>query len=154
LLEARKDQYFTDGFLIKYFNIFPVNFDRENLFPEQKAFLVYLLGIIPSLETWSLNVEYLLKKREIENLTTRDIVLGESEIDLIKMRNGDIEKIKRERVPQEKKKRLEELNKEYGIEIEKEEVNYSIPAMQNVKDPRARIYDLLMGKGLVKKDGK
>lgn len=154
MLEARKDQYFTDGFLIKYFNIFPVNFDRENLFPEQKAFLVYLLGIIPSLETWSLNVEYLLKKREIENLTTRDIVLGESEIDLIKMRNGDIEKIKRERVPQEKKKRLEELNKEYGIEIEKEEVNYSIPAMQNVKDPRARIYDLLMGKGLVKKDGK
>jgi hypothetical protein len=121
------------------------------LFPEQKAFLVYLLGVIPSLETWSMNVDYMVKKREIEKISVKDIVIGQSELDLLKMRGGDIGKVKRERVPQERKKRLEELNKEYGIEAEKEDdSNNNMPSMKNVKDPRTRIWDLLIGKGLIK----
>lgn len=102
-----------------------------------------------------MNVDYLLRKKDIDAITVADVKIDQSEIDIITMRHGDINKIKRERIPQEKKKRLEELNKEYGIEKGKEDdAEYNAPAMKDIKDPRMRIYDLLMGKGLVKKDGK
>jgi hypothetical protein len=44
--------------MIRHFNIFPSSCDKENLFDEEKIFLVYLLANIPEIQEWKVDVDY------------------------------------------------------------------------------------------------
>lgn len=105
--------------MIKHFDVWPLSIDKNNLYEEQKIFLIYLLGIIPSIDDWSLQVDYKKKLNDIENI--KDIELNKAEIDIAKIQNRNIEEIYKQRLKEEKAKKIKELNKSFGIEtIEKE----------------------------------
>jgi hypothetical protein len=114
LKEAQKNDYFVDGFLIKHFGIWPIGVEMNNLFYEQKVFLIYLMGIIPELSDWSIQVNYQQEMEDIKNL--KKIKIEQSDIDIAQLQDRDIEEIKKERLKMEKKKRIVEINKKYGIE--------------------------------------
>lgn len=149
MLEAKKDRYFIDGFLIRHFNVYPENFDKENLFAEQKIFLIYLMGVIPSLENWMLHVDYLIKMGEIQNLDT--IELSPESTDLSRLRGQSITEIKRQNLIEEKKRRIKELNKKFHIEEQDETID-KMADMKPVSpdnDPQ-RLWNILQGKGIIK----
>jgi len=152
LSEAAKPEYFVDGFLMKYSGIWPTGLDKDNLFDEQKIFIVYLMGCIPTLENWTVQVDYKIKKQEIEDL--KDVEIDQADIDLANLKNKSLKKLKAERLVQEKKKRLAELNKSFGI---KEKVKIA-DRPDGLPDPKAddgtqrkELWEMLNLKGLVKK---
>jgi hypothetical protein len=146
LIEASLPKYFVDGFLIKYFNIYPIGFEKDNLFDEQRVFLVYLMGFIPSQENWNIQVEYKQQLQEIKNL--KDIKLEQTDIDLAKLQNRDITEIKQERLKSEKDRKLKELNKKFGIKEKEEENNIGGLPVDVVPDRQERLWEILQGKGL------
>lgn len=150
MLEAGKPEYFIDGFLIKYFNIWPVGCEKDNMLDEQKAFLIYLIGSIPSQENWSIQVDYKIQLEEINNL--KEVKLEQTDIDIAILQGRDIEQLKKERLISEKKKRISELKKEFGIKEEEKapEKIEGIPEnTENRKQIRQeKLWDLLRGRGL------
>jgi len=148
-MESTKNDYFIDGFLIRHFNIFPVGFEKDNLFPEQKIFLIWLMGQIPDLDIWKRNVEYKTKLAEIQSLDK--IELNQTEIDLAAIQEKPIKLVEKEQLFNEKKKRIQELNKKFGIEDTEDEIEKTVEIKPDIKDNNPkRIWDLLTGKGLVK----
>lgn len=148
-MESTKNDYFIDGFLIRHFNIFPVGFEKDNLFPEQKIFLIWLIGQIPDLDIWKRNVEYKTKLSEIQSLDK--IELNQTEIDLAAIQEKPIKLVEKEQLFNEKKKRIQDLNKKFGIEDTEDEIEKTVEIKPDIKDNNPkRIWDLLTGKGLVK----
>ena len=141
---------------IKYFNIFPVGFDKDNLFEQQKIFLVYLVGIIPSQEDWNIQMDYKIKLRDI--ITNTKVELSQSDIDVIRLQGRKIEEVKKERLDSLKKQKIQELNNNFGIKEENETPPRpeGIPENnpQRSKIRQERLWELLEGKGLVKSDGR
>ena len=113
---TQKNKYFIDGFMIKHFDVWPSSVDKNDLFEEQKIFLIYLLGFIPEKENWSINVEYQKKLTEIEKMELKDITLEKTDLDLAEMQGRAIEEIKKERLHQEKKRLEKELNEKFGLQ--------------------------------------
>lgn len=148
-MEANKEEYFVDGFLIKHFGIFPFGFEKDNLFYEQRAFLVYLSGSIPSLENWSTQMDYTNRKEAIENLKVKDIQLSEEDLSLAKLHGKDTDSIKREQLKSEKDKRIKKLDEDFGI---KNENDQKIVEFKSKSDNKERLWDMLQGKGLIDKD--
>jgi hypothetical protein len=152
LSEAAKPEYFVDGFLMKYSGIWPIGLDKDNLFDEQKIFIVYLMGCIPTLEDWTVQVDYKIKKQEIEDL--KEIEIDQSDIDIAKLKGKSIEKLKKERLLQEKKKRLAELNKSFGIKekVKIPEKPEGLPDYKNDDGARRKeLWEMLNLKGIIKK---
>jgi hypothetical protein len=153
--EVIDPKYFIDGFLIKYFNIFPVGFDKDNLFEQQKMFLVYLVGIIPSQEDWNIQMDYKIKLRDIT--TNTKIELNQSDIDVIRLQGRDINDVKKERLDSLKKQKIQELNKNFGIkeenEIQPRPEGVPEDSPNRMKIRQEKLWELLEGKGLVKTDG-
>jgi hypothetical protein len=151
LLEAGKPEYFIDGFLIKYFNIWPIGCEKDNMFDVQKSFLIYLMGTVPSQENWRVQVDYMLQLEEINNL--EDVKIEQTDIDVASLQGRDLEQLKKERLASEKKKRISELKKEFGIKEEEKapEKIEGIPEnTENRKQIRQeKLWDLLRGKGLI-----
>ena len=148
-MESTKDKYFIDGFLIKHFNIFPLNFDKENLFDEQKIFLIYLLGVIPEIDVWKMNVDYKLQLNEIKNVKVK---LTETEIDIAKFKGKSLSDVTNEKIKAEKIKRISELNKKFGIkdENEDEDIEKVVETKSEKTDNNpAKLWQILQGKGLV-----
>jgi len=153
-MEANKPDYFTDGFLLKYFNIYPDGFDKNNLFEEQKYFLMYLMGVIPKLEDWNMQVDYQTQIKNVSLLTIKDVEFSQTDIDVAKLQGRDINEIKRERLRQEKEKRISEIKKQFGI---KEEIK--LPDLpENIENPateqdlhKKQLWDILECKGLLNK---
>lgn len=145
--EANKSNYFVDGFMLKYFDVWPIGVDKNNLFEEQKIFLVYLFGVIPSLEDWNVQVDYKIKKEEIKNIKT--IKLTKTDIDLALMQGKNIKELKKERTIQEKEKAVHELNEKFGIKNEPKKIEIErLPDVKKVdgKDRQEKLWDLLQGK--------
>lgn len=134
--------------MLKHFNIWPAYADPNNLFESQKIFLIYLMGIIPSKEDWTIQVAYQKELQEIKSL--KSVPIDQTEIDLAKIQGRDIAEIKAERLLDEKKKRLEELNKKFGIE-EKTDPNIKIKFQEN-DTQRLQLWDILQAKGIVNKN--
>lgn len=150
--EANENKYFIDGFFIKHFDIWPVGVDKNNLFYEQKVFIAYLCGSIPSPEDWSLNVEYFSKKEKIEELTVEDIEITSADIDIARVQGKDIEELKQERLSGEKIKRLSELKEKFGIrEEEDNEKIEGLPEKSDQISQNQKLWDILECKGLLKK---
>lgn len=148
-MESTKNEYFIDGFLIRHFNIFPDGFEKDNLFPEQKIFLIWLMGQIPDLDIWKRNVEYKTKLAEIQSLDK--VELNQTEIDLAVINEKPIKQVEREQLFNEKKRLVQELNKKFGIEEDEKEIEKTVDIKSDVNDNNPkRIWDLLTGKGLVK----
>jgi len=145
-VEANKDKYFVDGFLIKHFDIFPIGFDKNNLFYEQKTFLIYLSASIPSIDEWTIQMSYLTQKDEIENLKLKDIKLSQEDLSLVNLQGGNVENLKKERLKNEKEKKLKELNEKFGI---KEEANKKEIKVSHKPDRRQNLWDMLECKGLI-----
>ena len=149
MTEAAENKYFVDGFLIKHFGIFPIGFNKEDLFEEQKIFLVYLMGFIPSIQDWTIQVDYQVELQKIKDIKTVDI--SPEDIDLAKMQGKDINELKKDRLNAEKIKKIAELNKKYGLKDETPETN-DIPDIKEVIDQNnpKKLWDILQGKGLLK----
>lgn len=146
-MEANQNRYFVDGFCIKHFGIWPVGVDKNDLFDDQKIFLVYLMGIIPEMSDWQLQMSYRKELNEIKELTRVEI--NQTEIDVAQLQGRDIEELRRDRLKQEKNRRINELNKKYGIKQD-DEVKESISIPQESTSERQRLWDILQGKGLIK----
>ena len=155
--EASKEKYRTDGFMIKFFDIWPIGINKEDLFESQKIFLIYLMAILPSKEDFQINVEYMQKMKEIEDIKT--VELDKTDIDLANLHGNDISKVRKERLKALKEKKKKELNEKYGIKEDKDEeeypeiVNKNIEKNQNNPDKNQKemLWDILNGKGLIKK---
>lgn len=135
--------------MIRHFGIFPENFDREDLFYEQKRFLMYLVGGIPTMENWQRNIEYQTALSKIKTSTA--VILTEEEISLASLHGSSIDEIKRNRLIQEKMLRIKELNEQYGVKTTDENIVSVVEeedeTKPNSRDPQA-LWDLLQGKGL------
>lgn len=156
--EAAKPEYFIDGYLLKHFNIWPNGINKDDLFYEQKAFIAYLMGVIPSHEDWSVQVDYKIKLQEIKNLTVKDIEISQEDIDLAGLQGRDIEQTKRERLISEKESRKAELNKSFGVKEEPKKIPRpeGLPSVGSKDREQARqekLWELLNGKGLVESNG-
>lgn len=148
-MESTKPEYFIDGFLIRHFNIFPLSFDKENLFEEQKIFLIYLLGTIPDIEQWRTNVEYKLQLNKIRKL--KNIELTDTEKDVATLQGRSLSDVKKEKLLSEKKKRLQELNKKFGVREESEDEEKVVERKAEFRDNNpTKLWELLQGKGLIK----
>lgn len=146
MIEAQKDKYFIDGFFIRHFNIWPINIDKNNLLDMQKIFIAYLIGFIPEISGWKLQLEYLKSIDEIKNLSESDIEITQEEIDISKLHGKNITKLKQKKLENEKIKRIAKLNKDYGIE-EKEEDKRVTP--KNNIENTPKLWELLQGKGII-----
>jgi hypothetical protein len=104
--------------MIRHFDVWPETIDKNNLFEEQKIFLIYLIGFIPSLEDWSFQSNYKTKLYEIENI--KHVEITDTEIDIAKLQDKSIDELKKEKLKLEKEKRIRELKKSFGVEIEEE----------------------------------
>ena len=150
--EARKNEYFVDGFLIRHFGTFPVGIDKEDFFEEQKVFLLFLIGNIPDLEMWQKDIYYRNKKSDIENMTIEDIKISESDIDLCEIHGDNIEDIKKSRLKEEKKIQISELRKSFGFKEEIEDIEIKDIDIEsksnNIPNDKSVLWDILNGKGL------
>lgn len=138
--------------MIKHFQVYPLEFNKNDLFEEQKIFLIYLMGLIPSIEDWTLQVDYKTRKEKIKNI--KSIKLEKTDIDLAQMHNKDIDELKKERLIEEKEKQLKELNEKFGIEEDKKEIKIKgLPDNEKseLKSEKEKLWDVLQGKGLIKK---
>lgn len=140
--------------MIRHFDVYPIGFNKENLFEEQKIFLIYLMGQIPSLDDWTMQVDYKTKKEEIEKI--KSIELNKTDLDLAKLQGKDIVELRKERLIQEKEKLLRDLNEKFGIKEEEKEIKIDgLPDMDDSKpvSEKEKLWDILQGKNLIKKDG-
>ena len=154
-MESSKQEYFVDGFMLKYFQVWPEGLDKENLLDSQKIFLVYLMGSIPELTDWNRQVDYERKLKDIENNTK--IVLSETDIDLANLQEKNIEELKAERLRYKKEELKRALNKEFGIkEKPRKQPALTIEEKEEKKDEKkpenqkTKLWDMLHGKGLTK----
>lgn len=146
-MEAHKAEYFIDGFLIKHFGIYPIGFNKDDLFFEQKIFLVNLIGIIPDYSAWNYQVMFNTEMEEIKSMTVKDVKLSEEEIDLARLRGHNLDQIKIERLSTLKKNKEKEIKEKYGVKEEKEtEQEISI----RPESERKHLWDILEGKGLIR----
>lgn len=142
--EANNNKYFLDGFFIKHLGIWPLGCDKNNLFYEQKIFIMYLMGAIPDYENWELNVDYMNKLEKIKKMD--NIELDKTEIDIAKMQGKNIKLLKKEKLTSEKKKKIKELNEYFKVkdkEEEKEEIKFDAPKQKNSQE---ELWKLLHGK--------
>lgn len=148
--EAADGKYFIDGFLIKHFKIFPPEFDTGNLFYEQKVFLTYLMGNIPEMSDWKVQVDY---KNELNNIVSNtEIELSKTDIDMAKLQGRDIEALKKERLESKKNQAIKELNIRFGLEEPKKEIKRPNGLPENDEKrteihPK-KIWELLQGRSL------
>lgn len=142
--EANKFEYFVDGFLIKHFGIFPLGFDKNNLFESQKIFLVNLMGVIPEYKTWSLQVAYNTEFDEIKEL--KSVELSPEDLDLAKLRGENIQELKQLRLKTHKETKIKELNEKYGIKNQETGKEINIRPEEN----RQKLWEILQGKGIIK----
>lgn len=120
----------------------------KDFFYEQKVFLLYLIGMIPSLEGWTSQVDYKSRENEIKNLTVDDIEITQEDKDIAAIQGNDIETIKIERLAAYKEQKLQELKKSFGISDEKTETKKEIK-IKGQNDQRQKLWDILKGKGLL-----
>ena len=148
-MESKSDDYFIDVFLISHFNIFPANFDKENLFEEQKIFLIYLMGIIPDFDSWRLNVDYKVRLDEIKKM--KSVKIDDTILDMARFQEKDLKQVEREELLKEKKKKIKELNKKFGIDEDEIVIEKTVETKEDIHDNNpARLWEILQGKGLVK----
>jgi len=149
LTEAKKGKYFVDGFMIRHFNIYPSNFDKENLYEEQKVFLIYLIGVIPELDQWKIHIDYNIKLEEIKKL--KKIEINQTEKDLAGINGKDLKQLYKEQLLLTKKRMISELNEKFGIVEDEKEIEKVIETKPDIKDNNpAQLWEMLQGKGLVK----
>lgn len=149
-MEAKNSEYFIDGFMIRHFSIYPQDFDKDNLFDEQKIFLMYLLGSIPDLEMWQKDVAFKHRLEEIKMI--KDVPLSESELTIAELHGSDIEDMKRNKLREEKRRQEKELREKYGYPQEEEDYtddNAAEPETKVSQDPQ-NVWDMLQGKGIIK----
>lgn len=137
--------------MIKHFDVWPITVDKNDLFEEQKHFLIYLMGVIPDMKGWKTQVDYQTEKQEIDDL--KKVELSPADIDVANIQGKSISELKKERLKHEKRRLKHELNKKYGIE-DKENIPErpeGIPEKGDKKeDKQQQLWDLLQGKGLIK----
>ena len=152
--ESAKSKYFVDGFMLKHFGIWPHGVDKENLFEEQKIFLIYLMGNVPEITDWKTQVAYETELEQINSL--KKAYISESDIDVAKLQGRDVEELKKERLTNEKEKRINELRKKYGLKpiVKEEEPIEGLPERPELPEgdqrlkAQERLWDLLQGKML------
>jgi hypothetical protein len=163
LKEARDNKYFIDGFMIKHFGVFPIGIDKNNFFEEQKMFLICLMGFIPNIDDWAIQMDYKSQEMEIEEMTIENVKLSNTDKDVAKLQKLNIEDIKKDRLKTLKKQKKYALNKKFGIEEEDNNENINIDGKvditelipnenENIREDlrKKKLWDLLQGNQLDK----
>lgn len=118
------------------------------------------MGFIPDLKNWSIETDYRRKKTEIDEITIKDIKLDKTDVDLVRLQGGDIEELKRERLINEKERRIKELDDSFGIEPEEQDEKPEyIDFREDSEGDEAKeksnhekkLWEILEGKGLIDK---
>lgn len=138
--------------MLKHFDVWPTTLNKNDLFEEQKIFLIYLLGIIPERQDWNINIEYQKQLQEIKDL--KHIELEQTEIDLAKIQGNSLQDIKKEKLKEEKKKRIHELKEKFGVKEKTEKNDFvELPEKENISpyNHQQKLWDILHGKGLLNK---
>jgi hypothetical protein len=110
--------------------------------------LIYLIGIIPSIDNWTTQVTFQTEKQKIEDMTQID--MSQTDIDLAILHGEDISKLKADRLQEHKKQLLLELDETYGIK--RDETENVVENFKPDDKPKSKqdLWELLQGKGLVK----
>jgi len=140
--------------MLKHLQVWPSTLNKSDLFEQQKIFLIYLMGIIPEYQDWQIQTEYQKEYKAIKEI--KEIEVEKTEIDLAKLQGRDIEEIKKEKLYIEKSQRIQELNKKFGIKeenpgIRRLKIPEQIPVNNNPQ--KEQLWDILHGKGIIKKTG-
>jgi hypothetical protein len=120
------------------------------MFEEQKIFLIYLMGTIPEMRDWKMQVSYETELEEIKSL--KDVEISQSDIDIAKIQGRSLENLKAERLKTEKESKFKELREKYGLKPVDENVPMpeGIPTeVPKTRNPQEKLWDLLQGKGLI-----
>ena len=133
--------------MVRHFGIFPVGFDKNNLFDEQKIFLMYLVGIIPDMPVWERNVSYQSKLDEIKSI--KDIKMDQYDIDLARLQKRDITELKKIRLIEHKKNEIKKLNESFGIKEEEDQIERHIEFKKDEDHDPNKLWKMLQGKGIV-----
>ena len=128
-----KDEYFLPGCMLKFFGIYPLGLNKENLHEKQQAFLMYLMAVVPTKENWNLDVAFQREKMKINEMDIKEIKLSEADKDIARLQGQDLEELKKERLEKLKKQKMIELNERFGIKDSKENSQvYNKIARRNV----------------------
>ena len=110
--------------------------------------------MIPTIDDWTVQVDYKIQLQNIKNM--KSVKIEESDLDLARLHGKNIEKLKRDRLKEEKKKLISELNKKFGIKekVEEAERPEGIPKPPKGKAEQTQkmeLWDILNLKGIIKK---
>lgn len=111
-------------------------------------FLIYLMGAIPSHDDWQMHFNYQKELNKIKDI--KKIKIDKTDLDLAKLQNRNIEEINVDRLKEYKNKKIEELNKKFGInndEDKKEKEN--LIDDNNIENNKQNLWNILNGKGLI-----
>jgi hypothetical protein len=106
------------------------------------------MGAIPEIQDWTIQMNYQKEIEDVKNL--KNIEIEQSDIDVAKLQGRDIEKMKKERLEIEKNKKITEINKKYGIEIEKDTGTPENVEKLQIPPEREKLWNILQGRGLIK----
>jgi hypothetical protein len=132
--------------MIRHFGIYPSGFDKDDLFDEQKIFLMYLVGSIPTMEIWERNVSYQIKREEIKNIKT--IKLDQYDIDMARLQKKNLSELKKQRLIEHKKQEILKLNESFGIKEEVKEIERHIEFKDKENHDPNKLWKMLQGEGL------
>ena len=110
------------------------------------------MGTLPAIEDWKTQVSYETELQEVKDL--KSVHVSESDIDVAKLQGRDVAELKAERLKFEKKKRIDEIRKKYGLKPIGSEIQ-DVKGLPKVKPedrqkPQEKLWDMLQGKGLIK----
>lgn len=114
------------------------------------------MGFIPDMSEWSLNMSYKKKINDIKRL--KEVKLTKTDEDLCKLQNKDIDELKKQRLKEEKIRKIHEVNAEFGVKNEEEDIDDEFKDVidsqskkgKNVDFNKEKLWDMLEGRGLVK----
>ena len=135
--------------MIKYYGVYPPGFDINNLHEVQKMFLIYLAGVVPKEDEWSLNVSYFKEKSDIEELDS--IEIEQTDIDLAGLQGQSIEDLRCERLSAYKTKCLKDLDMKFGLKKDDKKEAYDISSKIN-GTIQQKLYDMISNKPVSEKE--
>ena len=107
------------------------------------------MGIIPDFDSWRLNVDYKIRLDEIKKM--KSVKIDDTILDMAKLQEKDLKQVEREELLKEKKKKIKELNKKFGIDEDEIVIEKTVETKEDIHDNNpARLWEILQGKGLVK----
>lgn len=141
LKEIQRSQYSLDAYYLRYFRQFPTGLEFDNLFHEQKEFIMLLTASAPSMEGLGLWLEY---EKEKEKILTKDFrsdikVITDIRTMAAKSKGISLEEYDNNIAEELRNEALDKLAERYGFESEVEKNEAEAISPQSLLDKYAEI---------------